>query len=315
MRSLIVLSSGKDYHGPMLKVLTSPFKNPFINLSLEDFFLRGGADLPLLFFYVNRPCVVLGRFQNPWLETNLSYLSKSDIWLVRRQSGGGCVFHDEGNLNWSFIVPEGMIDRRKHVELLRDAFSKADIELKVSERNDLWLQDSDGEWKKIAGSAYKQTKFASFHHGTLLVSSDLGKLDESLKQTFTPNITKSIASVRSKVTTLQTMHPGIEIKDVIDLVAHHLKTIPFEIDGDLLSHPDIQKSFNELRDWQWLWGETPQFEIENISVRKGIIEASGERFDRKSMQHHLTQEQLERYFPDFSEQHRLSSLIWEQPDP
>ena len=95
-----------------MNVFVSPFNNPFINLALEDFFLRGGADLPVLLFYVNRPCVVLGRFQNPWLECNLSYLVEKDIWMVRRQSGGGCVFHDEGNLNYSFIYPEGMIDRR-----------------------------------------------------------------------------------------------------------------------------------------------------------------------------------------------------------
>jgi lipoate-protein ligase A len=72
-----------------MKILVSPFQNPYLNLALEDFFLREQrGDLPLLFFYVNRPCVVLGRFQNPWLESNLSYLAKNDLWLVRRQSFG-----------------------------------------------------------------------------------------------------------------------------------------------------------------------------------------------------------------------------------
>ena len=110
-----------------MKVVVSPFRNPFINLALEDYFLRGGADLPLAFFYVNRPCVVLGRFQNPWLECHLPYLVEKDIWLVRRQSGGGCVFHDEGNLNYSFIYPEAMIDRRRGVELIQKAFKGAEI--------------------------------------------------------------------------------------------------------------------------------------------------------------------------------------------
>lgn len=293
-----------------MKVLSSPFKNPFLNLALEDFFLRGDTNLPVLLFYVNRPCVVLGRFQNPWLETNLPYLVKNDIWLVRRQSGGGCVFHDEGNLNFSFITPDGTIDRRKHAELLQAAFKKADINLEISPRNDLRL---DG--KKISGSAYKQTKDASFHHGTFLVNSDLDKLEESLKHTLVPTSTKSIASVRSKVTTLNQHHAGVEIKDVIDLVAHFLNTIPFEIEGTLLSHPIVQESFENLRSDKWLWGETPLFEMNTLQgpleVRKGVIEKSSEKFSRETMKDLLLAEEVEKLFPDFSEQHRLSNQIWE----
>lgn len=290
--------------------MSSPFKNPFLNLALEDFFLRGDTNLPVLLFYVNRPCVVLGRFQNPWLETNLPYLVKNDIWLVRRQSGGGCVFHDEGNLNFSFITPDGTIDRRKHAELLQAAFKKADINLEISPRNDLRL---DG--KKISGSAYKQTKDASFHHGTFLVNSDLDKLEESLKHTLVPTSTKSIASVRSKVTTLNQHHAGVEIKDVIDLVAHFLNTIPFEIEGTLLSHPIVQESFENLRSDKWLWGETPLFEMNTLQgpleVRKGVIEKSSEKFSRETMKDLLLAEEVEKLFPDFSEQHRLSNQIWE----
>src|SRR5690606_32503954 len=114
-----------------MNVLVSPFQNPFINLALEDFFLRGGADLPLAFFYVNRPCVVMGRFQNPWLECNLPYLVQHNIWMVRRQSGGGCVFHDEGNLNYSFLYPESLLNRRRGVELWQKALQKADINLEI----------------------------------------------------------------------------------------------------------------------------------------------------------------------------------------
>jgi len=288
-----------------MKVLTSPFNNPFINLALEDHFLRGGADLPVLFFYVNRPSVVMGRFQNPWLETNLNYLVDNDIWLVRRQSGGGSVFHDEGNLNFSFIVPDAMIERRKHAELLQAAFKKAEIELEISPRHDLWL-----EGKKISGSAFKQTKNGSFHHGTFLVSSDLDKLDESLKHTIVPKNTKSIASVRSKVTTLQSKYPGVEIKDVIDLVSHFFHTVPMEIDGSLLSLPEVQESFRSLKSWEWLWGETPYFEMENgLEVRKGIVESTGEKFDKESMTGKLSPEEIQKLFPDFSEQHTSSNQI------
>lgn len=279
-----------------MNVFVSPFNNPFINLALEDHFLRGGADLPLTFFYINRPCVVLGRFQNPWLECNLPYLVKNDIWMVRRQSGGGCVFHDEGNLNYSFIYPEGMINRSRGVELMKRAFAKADISLDISPRHDLWL-----EGKKISGSAFKQTKSASFHHGTFLVSSDMDKLQESLKHTIIPKETKSIASVRSQVIKLQEKFPGVEIQDVIDLVAHELNTIPRQLDSSLLSLPEVQKSFNELTSWEWLWGETPLFTWGDLKVHKGLVKEPFEaKFGLNELKAHLSVEELNKLFPDFS---------------
>lgn len=289
---------------PNLRIFVSPFNNPFLNLALEDHFLRGGADLPILFLYVNRPCVVLGRFQNPWIECHLPYLVKNDIWLVRRQSGGGCVFHDEGNLNFSFITSDPMIDRRKHAELLVSAFKKADISLEISPRNDLWLNT-----RKISGSAYKQTKFGSFHHGTFLVNSDLEKLEESLKHTLVATATKSIASVRSKVITLSEVFPHVEVDDVIEIIAHGLGSRTETFDATLLSETQIQESFKNLRSWEWLWGETPEFELGDLVIKKGILKDSGKRFDLQEMKGKLSAEDLEKFFPDFSEQHRSSNLI------
>lgn len=300
--SPLAIARGFLYYGPM-RVFTSPFTNPFINLALEDHFLRGGADLPLLFFYVNRPCVVLGRFQNPWIECNLPYLVKQDIWMVRRQSGGGCVYHDEGNLNFSFIIPDPMINRRKHAELLKEAFQKADIGLEISPRHDLWL---DG--RKISGSAFKQTKDGSFHHGTFLVNSDLGKLEESLKHTIVATESKSIASVRSKVISLQEKYPNVQISDVIEIVAHHLRTIPQEIDGSLLSLPEVQQSFQSLTSWEWLWGETPQFDFEGLRIRKGLLE-DGRRFEPTTIKGQVSDESLLRLFPDFSGQSESAKMV------
>jgi lipoate-protein ligase A len=280
----------------LMRVLLSPFQNPFLNLALEDHFLRGGADLPVLFLYINRPCVVLGRFQNPWLETQLPYLVDKDIWMVRRQSGGGCVFHDEGNLNFSFITPDPMINRMKYVEVLQHAFAKADIPLTISSRHDLWL-----EGRKISGSAFKQTKDGSFHHGTFLVSSDLEKLEESLKHTLVPSQTKSIASVRSQVVTLQEKFPGTEIDDVIEIICHHLKTIPFTLDGTILSDPQVLENFRNLLSWEWLWGETPLFEFNGLTIRKGFIEYPiSAKFDKKNAKDYFSESELGRLFPDLA---------------
>jgi lipoate-protein ligase A len=290
-----------------MNVFVSPFQNPFINLALEDYFLRESTRLPMVFFYVNRPCVVLGRFQNPWLECHLPYLVQEDIWLVRRQSGGGCVFHDEGNLNFSFITPDGMIDRKKHAELMQRAFAKVDIELQISPRNDLWLADQDGMWKKISGSAYKQTKSASFHHGTFLVSSDLNRLEESLKHTVIPKTSKSIASVRSQVITLQQRFPHVEIPDVIEIVANEIQRGPEYLDASFLSMNEVQESFRNLTSWDWLWGETPAFEMETskgeLKIHKGLIKGPFEgKFSKEVLKDFLHPDELEKLFPDFDQQ-------------
>jgi lipoate---protein ligase len=292
-----------------VKVFVSPFNNPFLNLSLEDYFLRGGADLPVLFLYINRPCVVLGRFQNPWLECNVPFIVENDIWLVRRQSGGGCVYHDLGNLNFSFITADSLLNRRKHAELLQQAFAKAQIDLEISARHDLWL-----EGRKISGSAFKQTKDGSFHHGTFLVNSDLLKLEEALKHTLVPSETKSIASVRSKVITLEEKLPFVQISDVVEIISSYFQSVPSEIDGSLLSQPKIQENFKHLRSWEWLWGETPEFKMELgkqvIKVRKGeVLEPFKAAFTPENLTSFMGPAELLKYFPDFSEQHRLSNQI------
>ncbi len=220
------------------------------------------------------------------------------------------MYQDLGNLNFSFILPGPDLERRKHAELLQRAFEKADMHLEISPRNDLWLNG-----KKISGSAYKQTKSACFHHGTFLISSDIFKLEEALKNTLVPRSSKSIPSVRSQVTTLQSTYPGVEISDVIELIAHFFQTIPLEIEGTLLSNPLVKETFDQLRSWEWLWGETPLFELTNGPwIKKGIIESSGEKFCADSMRHFLSESELQRLFPDFSEQHRLSSQIWGPSD-
>lgn len=289
-----------------MKVIYSPFQNPFINLSLEDYFLRGDVDLPILLFYVNRPSVVLGRFQNPWIECNLPYLVEKDIWLVRRQSGGGCVFHDDGNLNYCFIYPTGMIDRNEGVKHIQAAMKNAAIDLEISPRHDLWL---DG--RKISGSAFKQIKNASFHHGTFLVSSDLDKLDESLKHTLIAKDSKSIPSVRSKVIKLQEKFPGTQISDVIEIISHYFKAEPIELDGTYLSRYEIQTAFKQLISWEWLWGETPAFEYESFKIHKGFVKHPFEaKFTAEELMNHLSKEEIERFFPNFNDQYSKQNEVF-----
>jgi len=171
----------------------------FVNLSIEDFILRTSSPTStVLFLYTNRPCVVIGRNQNPWSEVNLKQLQASPIGpvqLLRRRSGGGTVFHDEGNLNWSVTCPRADFTRDKHAEMVVRALRKLGVHrARVNERHDIVLDqghvrrepadvhdthrtpytvDDDGGSRplKVSGSAYKLTRARALHHATLLLSS------------------------------------------------------------------------------------------------------------------------------------------------
>lgn len=186
--------------------------DPFRNLSIEHFLLQNTpSDSTVLFLYVNRPCVVIGRNQNPWVEVNLPLLhsnerkirqgnghvrtvSEPSISLVRRRSGGGTVFHDAGNVNFCVICPTAGFHRDKHAEMVAAALRRLGVSTaKVNDRHDIVMDPAmknsgrhlgddcnpditaepvrAGRFLKISGSAYKLTRARSLHHGTCLLRS------------------------------------------------------------------------------------------------------------------------------------------------
>ncbi|EEQ28256.1 lipoyltransferase 1 [Microsporum canis CBS 113480] len=224
-----------------LQVYQSLSNDPFVNLSLENFlYEHSPPDSKILFLYINRPCVVIGRNQNPWLETNLHLLKSSNrivdsgrssndaALFVRRRSGGGSVFHDEGNLNFCVICPKPTFHRDKHAELVVKALKNVGaLGTKVNERHDIVLgldpqqepssrvvkagpADQDAESPplenpvravKISGSAYKLSRFRALHHGTCLIDSpNLSQIGLFLRSPARPYIkARGVESVRSPV--------------------------------------------------------------------------------------------------------------------
>ncbi|KAK4530272.1 hypothetical protein CCYA_CCYA03G1129 [Cyanidiococcus yangmingshanensis] len=168
----------------------------FQNLALEEWFLqrcaREQGPSRALLLYCNAPTVVIGRNQNPWVESNLWLLAQNEagrgahpetqepVCLARRYSGGGTVVHDYGNLNFSFITPKTGFSRRKNVEWLANTLQETfpDLQLVINERNDLLCRGH-----KVSGSAYRLTGSAALHHGTLLVRSNLCQLRQFLSST------------------------------------------------------------------------------------------------------------------------------------
>lgn len=274
-----------------LQSYISSSSDPYLNLSIEDHILRKSPpDSTVLFLYVNRPCVVIGRNQNPWSEVNLGILNAATgtkelketeppgigaVDLVRRRSGGGTVFHDEGNLNWSITCPRTEFTRDKYAEMVVRALRKQGVErARVNERHDIVLDQgyerrpSDPEDThrtpytvdegtprplKVSGSAYKLTRQRALHHATtLLESPNLHIISQYLRSPAKNNIeAKGVESVSSPVSNI-----GLELKPYqkrLQEVFASMYASVGEIDvvemvGDeYMNIPDIKKGYDELR--------------------------------------------------------------------
>ncbi|MBT3275115.1 MAG: lipoate--protein ligase family protein, partial [Spirochaetales bacterium] len=154
------------------QVFLSNSNDPYRNLAMEEFLLDNfSGEAALLFLYTNASSVVIGKHQNPWLEISLKELDSRQIPLVRRISGGGTVYHDLGNLNFSFIGKKAGFDRKKNLELVARAVSMLGVAAVVTDNYDLYAAG-----KKISGNAFCFRRDKVLHHGTLLIDADLDGL-------------------------------------------------------------------------------------------------------------------------------------------
>lgn len=192
------------------KIIVTENHDPWLNLAAEEAFFASGG--PLLFLWQNAATVVIGRHQNAWSECRLSLLEAEGCRLARRKSGGGAVFHDLGNLNFTFIARDGIYDPVRQTGVILAALRSLQIDAVFSGRNDLTL--ASGE--KFSGNAYWSEGGVSCHHGTLLVSVDMEKLSHYLSPPEAKYVSKGIASVRSRVVNLSDIRPGLTIASAAD---------------------------------------------------------------------------------------------------
>ena len=265
------------------KIIISKITDPYINLALEDFFFRNSLseDCPnILFLYQNTPCVVIGRAQNPWEEANLDYNKKNNIHIIRRQSGGGTVFHDLGNLNYSFIALNNYYLVDQHLRIITQALNKLEIEAFTNKRNDILINIDDSE-KKISGSAFRKAKDRSFHHATLLVKSDIDQLIKSIESAHNIKDAKGVKSIRSKVANLNEIIPSLTIDMVINSISniyaqqHNIDANNNPEDIIIINNQlELNKSLNinnnleiiekyksEIKSKKWTFEKTLSFEI------------------------------------------------------
>ncbi|MFS4457631.1 lipoate--protein ligase [Bdellovibrio sp. HCB2-146] len=249
-----------------LKVFLSDSFNPHLNLATEEWIFHNlDPSQQVLFLWRNEETVVIGRNQNPWSECNLAQMKADNVHLARRTTGGGAVFHDLGNTNFTFLSPKESYKRDNNVQVIFNALEKFGIKGEASGRNDLLIPYHDGP-RKFSGSAYREKKDRAFHHGTLLLHTDLTRLGNYL----TPNPKKLQAkgkeSVRARVANLTEVAPTLRHDQIVETMVdafekfyHGSADVESLTMASLQQIPELKAQYDQLSSWEWLYGSTLEF--------------------------------------------------------
>ncbi len=245
-------------------MITIPNSNtdPALNLAMEEYILTGmGLAEPVLFFYVNAPSIIIGRHQNTADEIDTGFVREHGIRVVRRCSGGGAVYHDLGNLNYSLIRPgdsRASSDFSTLLQPILEALHELELPAELSGRNDLTVDDA-----KFSGNAYYHNQYGSVIHGTLLFDSDLSVLSKALRPDPEKLRSKGVQSVRSRVTCIKPYLPQINDTDELrEAIIRH-----FALSNELSTRSFTGKDFEHIRELaerryrndSWTYGESPAY--------------------------------------------------------
>jgi len=242
-------------------IVSSPSTDPYFNLALEEALLENAPeDSCTLYLWRNAHTVVIGRNQNAWAECRTALLQREGGRLARRTSGGGAVYHDTGNLNFTFVCSKNVYDLSRQLGTIAAALKTLGIMAEFSGRNDLVCGG-----RKFSGNAFRHLQGASLHHGTLMVATDHELLGRYL--TVSPDKLKSkgIASVKSRVCNLSEFLPSLTPQVLAGALeaafaAEYGTPLPFpEPDG---FDAAVNKKAEVFGSWQWLYGASPKMNME-----------------------------------------------------
>ncbi len=316
----------------MLFIDNKGITDPRINLAIEEYALKNlNINETYLLFYINEPSIIIGKNQNTIEEINTDYVEENRIHIVRRLSGGGAVYHDLGNLNFSFITKDdgdSFHNFLKFTEPVTDALKKLGVNAELSGRNDIVA-----EGRKISGNAQFSTKGRMFSHGTLLFDSEIDSVVSALKVKKDKIESKGIKSIRSRVANIsEFLSKKITIEEFRQILLQSIFGEGAEIPEYKLTEEDWEKihqlSKERYQNWDWNYGKSPRFNLQHsnrfpvgqidirLEVNKGIIDSckiygdffgvgdvseieqrlEGQRYDRGAIQDALEDIDIKHYF-------------------
>lgn len=282
------VSTEKDNQFEKLKLVYSEEYNPWYNLALEEYLLANlGDDEIILYLWQNDHTVVIGRNQNAWKECRCSLLEDEDGgFLARRLSGGGAVYHDTGNLNFTFILNKDNYNLEKQLSVILKAVKNLGIDAEFTGRNDLTVKD-----KKFSGNAFYYTQNKAYHHGTILFDTDVESLVDYLRVSKEKMKSKGVESVRSRVVNLKDLKENLTLDAIKKELEESFKDIysgtSSAFNRDFIKPSEMDKLnplYEKYSSWEWRYGKTPDFDINfekrfdwggvelGMSLKDGIID-------------------------------------------
>ena len=242
-----------------LLIFRTDTTDPYYNLALEEYLLNTvDRESCILYLWQNRHTVVIGRNQNPWQECRTGQLEEDGGFLARRLSGGGAVYHDMGNLNFTFLVQKENYDLPRQLSVIARACQALGIPAEVSGRNDITAQG-----RKFSGNAFYEHEGRCYHHGTLLIDVDMAQLGRYLSPSPAKLKAKGVSSVRSRVVNLRELRPDLTVAEMarqMEQAFSQVYGLPAEhIDRSALDTGAIETLRQHYAGWDWLYGRKLPF--------------------------------------------------------
>ncbi|HGI5009994.1 TPA: lipoate--protein ligase [Streptococcus agalactiae] len=249
-----------------MKYIVNTSNDPAYNVALEAYAFQKLTDIDEIFIlWINEPAIIIGRHQNTIQEINKEFIDKNGIHVVRRLSGGGAVYHDLNNLNYTIIsnnTQEGAFDFQTFSKPVIDTLAKLGVEAEFTGRNDLEING-----QKFAGNAQAYYKGRMMHHGCLLFDVDMSVLGQALKVSKDKIESKGIKSVRARVTNIvDHLSDKITVQEFSDAILAQMKEEYPEMDEYVLSDAELSEiqamRDNQFATWDWTYGKAPEYTIE-----------------------------------------------------